>query len=79
MLTRCYTNQILRHEAGHVRIERGEINQKDVRKRLEEIVGKEAVEGVAEAYAELYASTGMTADEIWEECICDFLGDINIF
>lgn len=21
----------------------------------------------------------MTADEIWEECICDFLGDINIF
>ena len=72
-------DQLERHEAGHVRIERGEINPKDVRKRLEEIVGKEAVEGVAEAYAELYAGTGMTADEIWEECICDFLGDINIF
>lgn len=72
-------DQLERHEAGHVRIERGEINQKDVRKRLEEIVGKEAVEGVAEAYADLYAGTGMTAEEIWEECICDFLGDINIF
>lgn len=72
-------DQLERHEAGHVRIERGEINLKDVRKRLEEIVGKEAVEGVAEAYADLYAGTGMTAEEIWEECICDFLGDINIF
>lgn len=72
-------DQLERHEAGHVRIERGEINPKDVRKRLEEIVGKEAVEGVAEAYAELYAGTRMDAEEIWEECICDFLGDINIF
>ena len=72
-------DQLERHEAGHVRIERGEINQKDVRKRLEEIVGKETIESVVEQYADLYASTGMTAEEIWEECICDFLGDINIF
>ena len=46
---------------------------------LKHIVGKEAVENVAEAYADLYAGTGMDAEEIWEECICDFLGDINIF
>ncbi len=72
-------DQLERHEAGHKRIERGEINLKDVRKRLEEIVGKKTVEGVAEAYAELYAGTGMDAEEIWEECICDFLGDMNIF
>ena len=72
-------DQIERHEAGHVRIERGEVDVKAVRKRLEEIVGAEAVESVAESYADLYAGTGMTAQEIWEECICDFLGDMNIF
>jgi hypothetical protein len=30
-------------------------------------------------YAQAYAETGLSADEIWEEVICDSLGDMNIF
>ena len=33
----------------------------------------------AQLYMDAYAGTDMTADEIWEELICDSLGDMNIF
>ena len=34
---------------------------------------------IAKAYADAYEGTGYTAEEIWEECVCDSLGDMNIF
>jgi hypothetical protein len=73
------SDQIARHEAGHDMIAKGQVDIKAVRKRLEETVGKEAIDSVAQAYAEAYGRTGLGADEVWEECICDSLGDMNIF
>ena len=34
---------------------------------------------IANAYAEAYEGSDMNAEEIWEEIICDSLGDMNIF
>jgi len=75
-----YTSeQLARHEVGHDKIAKGEVNITKVRERLEETVGKENIDSVADLYAEAYEGSGLTADEIWEECICDSLGDMNIF
>jgi hypothetical protein len=72
-------DQLMRHELGHDKIAKGEVDINKVRRRLEKTVGKENIDKVAELYAEAYAGTGMTAKEIWEECVCDSLGDMNIF
>lgn len=73
------SKQFARHEIGHDKIAKGQVDIKAVRKRLEEKVGKEAIDSVAQTYAEAYGRTGLDADEVWEECICDSLGDMNIF
>ena len=67
------------HELGHDKIANGEVDINKVRQRLEEIVGKDNIDAVAEAYIKAYEGTDYTIDEIWEECICDSLGDMNIF
>ena len=73
-------DQIERHEAGHKLIERGEIDIKQVRENVAKAVGgKENLDLAVQVYADAYSGTGMTAQEIWEECICDSLGDMNIF
>ena len=75
-----YTSkQLMGHELGHDKIEKGEVNTEAVKKRLIEKVGKENVDKIAEYYAEAYANTGYDADEVWEEMICDSLGDMNVF
>ncbi len=71
--------QLTRHEIGHHLIEKGEIDLDAVRARLKEIVGEENIEWAAKAYADAYDGTNMTAEQIWEECVCDSLGDMNIF
>ncbi len=71
--------QLMRHEAGHRLIALGKINLDEVRARLKEIVGEENLDEVARLYEQAYADSRMTAEEIWEECVCDALGDINIF
>ncbi len=71
--------QLIEHELGHDRIDRGEINIEEVRTRLKETVGEENLEAVSRLYAEAYEGTGLTPEEIWTECICDSLGDMNIF
>ena len=73
------SDQIARHEAGHDMIAKGQVNVKAVKKKLVEVVGKENVEVATEYYAEAYDGSGLTTDEIWEELICDSLGDMNIF
>lgn len=73
------SDQIARHEAGHDMIAKGQVNVKAVKKKLIEVVGKENVELATESYAAAYDGSGLTTDEIWEELICDSLGDINIF
>ena len=72
-------DQITRHEIGHYMIAKGEVDIEAVRKRLVETIDKEDVDTIAKHYADAYKGTNLTAEEIWEECICDSLGDMNIF
>ena len=73
------SDQLMRHEIGHDKIAKGEVDIKAVREKLVETVGKEKVDEVAEAYAVAYIGSGLSTEEIWEECICDSLGDMNVF
>lgn len=71
--------QIMRHEAGHDMIARGEVDLNEVRTRIDKTFTSGEVGSLCTAYADAYAGTEMTAQEIWEEVVCDSLGDMNIF
>ena len=71
--------QLMRHEAGHDMIAKGEIDPQTVRERIAERFGGEHLDHVTQMYIEAYAGSGLTAEEVWEEVICDSLGDMNIF
>lgn len=60
-------------------IAKGQVDIKAVRSRLEKTIGTENYEAVSERYAEAYGRTGLATDDVWEEMICDSLGDMNIF
>jgi len=73
-------DQIARHEGGHDMIRKGEVDIAEVRSRIEKLVGgKGMVETAAELYAWAYEGSTLTPEQVWEECICDSLGDMNIF
>lgn len=76
---RYTADQLMRHEAGHDMIKKGEIDPQAVRKRIDQTFGKEKTAQLADNYASAYEGSGLTAEEIWEEVICDSLGDMNIF
>lgn len=71
--------QIMRHEAGHDMIAKGEVDLDEVRTRIDKTFTSGEVGSLCTAYADAYAGTEMTAQEIWEEVVCDSLGDMNIF
>lgn len=71
--------QIMRHEAGHDMIAKGEVDLNEVRTRIDKTFTGGEVNSLCTAYADAYAGTEMTAQEIWEEVVCDSLGDMNIF
>ncbi|MBR2481443.1 MAG: hypothetical protein IKB58_01130, partial [Oscillospiraceae bacterium] len=73
---RYTSEQIMLHEAGHNMIAMGEIDLNEVRDYIGE---NHSVGKTAQLYMDAYAGTDMTADEIWEELICDSLGNMNIF
>ena len=73
------SDQLMRHEAGHDMIAKGEVDLNAVRDRIEAMHGKEKVGQLAQMYVDAYEGTGLTPDEIWEEAVCDSLGDMNIF
>lgn len=72
-------DQLMRHEAGHDMIANGEIDPEQVRQRINDTFGKEKTDALAGQYEAAYRGSGLTADEVWEEVICDSLGDMNIF
>ena len=72
-------DQLMRHEAGHYMIAKGEVNVADVRKLINERFTPEEIDAISKAYAIAYADTGLTSDEIWEEVICDSLAEMNEF
>lgn len=71
--------QIMRHETGHDMIAKGEVDLNEVRTRIDKTFTSGEVGSLCTAYADAYAGTEMTAQEIWEEVVCDSLGDMNIF
>ena len=73
-------DQIARHEVGHDMIAKGEVNINKVRNQIKQVLQTdEGINEAAKHYEEAYSGTGLTADEIWEEMICDSLGDMNVF
>ena len=72
-------DQLMRHETGHDMIAKGEIDPKDVRKRIERAFGRKKARQLAQLYIEAYAGSNLTPEEIWEEVICDSLADMNVF
>jgi hypothetical protein len=74
------SSQFARHEAGHDMIAKGEVDIKKVRTQIKQVLQTdEGIDEAAKHYEEAYSGTGLTADKIWEEMICDSLGDMNIF
>lgn len=71
-------DQLMRHEEGHYLIRTGQIDFDSVLRKMS-LLDQDATVAVVKNYAEAYEGSGMTADEIYEEIICDALGDMNIF
>lgn len=71
--------QLATHEVSHQRIADGEIDAKRVYDRMVETYGEEYVDYVLEEYARAYSMSGMDAQEIFEEILCDSEADMNAF
>ena len=63
----------------HARIMDGEISLEKAKAAMLEGMTDEELEKAVNDYTDLYDGTNLTADEIWEEIVCDSLGDMNIF
>lgn len=72
-------DQLMSHEMGHDMVAKGEVDINKVRERLAETVGKENIDLVADMYELAYRGSNLSADEILEECVCDSLGNMNVF
>ena len=71
------SDQLMRHEIGHDMIANGEVDLGRVRERIEALY--DDVDFIVEQYRKAYEGSGLDANEIWEEIICDSLGDMNAF
>lgn len=76
---RYTAEQLTRHEIGHKWIADGEVNVDAVKEKLAERFTPEELDHLAGMYIDAYGSTELTANEVWEEEICDALGFMNIF
>lgn len=77
--SRFTADQLMRHEAGHDMIAKGEVNVDEVRALIAERFTSEEIDAVSAAYALAYENAGLDADDIWEEVVCDSLADMNVF
>ena len=50
-----------------------------MQERIAESFGEAKTEWLAELYSSAYQSSDLTPSEVWEEVVCDSLGDMNIF
>lgn len=50
-----------------------------MQERIAESFGEAKTEWLAELYSAAYRSSDLTPSEVWEEVVCDSLGDMNIF
>lgn len=73
------SDQIMRHEVGHDMIAKGEVDVAEVKGRITKQYGQENVQFISDRYSDAYEGSGLSAEEIWEEIVCDSLGDMNVF
>ncbi|MGM9604004.1 MAG: hypothetical protein ACI3XG_02960 [Faecousia sp.] len=71
--------QIARHEAAHEQIRKGEIDVEDIRQSLLERYSPEEIDAIIQLYASAYGDSGLTAEEVLEEIVCDAMGKMNAF
>ncbi len=76
---RYTADQLMRHEAGHDAVAKGEVDIEAVKGRLAELYGEDYAENIAKMYEQAYRGSDISAEGVWEECICDSLGDMNVF
>ena len=50
-----------------------------MQERIAESFGEAKLDQLAELYSAAYRSSDLTPSEVWEEVVCDSLGDMNIF
>lgn len=72
-------DQIVRHELGHDMFAKGELDLDAIREQVKQAAPNGNVDALAEKYVSAYEGAGLTADEAWEECVCDALGGMNEF
>lgn len=56
-----------------------DIDLDTVRERIIRKLGEGKTERLTGIYEAAYRGTSLTAEEVWEEVVCDSLGDMNIF
>lgn len=72
--------QLLKHEIGHHKIRKGNVDMKKVYDAIVDFASEEYVQHVIESYVAAYASLqGYDADYILEEILCDYEAGMNIF
>lgn len=72
-------DQIVRHELGHDMFAKGELDLDAIREQVKQAAPNGNVDALAEKYVSAYEGAGLTAEEAWEECVCDALGGMNEF
>lgn len=71
--------QLARHEAGHRQLDSGKVSRAEVRQQLRKRYTEAQIEDICGLYASAYGDSGMSAEEIFDEIICDALGEMNAF
>lgn len=71
--------QIARHEAAHEQIRKGEIDVEQTRQKLLEQYSDAEIDAIIELYASAYGDSGLTAEEVLEEIVCDAEAQMNAF
>ena len=72
-------DQIMEHEIGHDKIAKGEIDLDTVKDRLNSIYGAETVDFICQQYVEAYEGSNLAPEKVFEEMVCDSLGNMNAF
>ena len=60
-------------------IRKGEIDVEDVRQRLLKDYDDAEINAIINLYAQAYGDSGLTAEEVLEEILCDSIGKMNAF
>ena len=72
-------SQIAGHEAAHEQIRRGEIDVEEVKRQLLDRYDQQELDAIIDLYSKAYGDSGLKAEEVLEEILCDAMGRMNAF